>query len=514
MNSWTGGYVSGIDYLYNFQPEAAPLRVQLALLCAGIVPPRIKTACDLGFGQGLSINIHAAAQAVRWYGTDFNPAHVGFARDLAAASGADVELSDQSFAEFCSRGDLPNFDLVVMHGVWSWISDENRALIVDFLRRKLNVGGVAYLCYNVQPGFAALTPLQALMVGHGEALGRRSDGLAPRVDAALAFAQRVLTQSPAYAAAHPHLAELLRSIRRDDRRYLAHEYLNANWAPTSFARVADALASAKLEYACSPSLEQSPEGIKLTAEQRVLLAEIPESGYREVVRDVLANRSFRADYWVKGARRLSAQERLERLLEQRVMLVRQSAEVLSTAAAELTGVPALKPVLEAMVETLRDHRARTLADLDDALQDRGINVSQLCEAICVLGNIGAVTAVQEDDAAQDARARTDRLNAALCKKAIRGVDLLTLASPVTATGFAEVGGRIALFFVHALAQGMRDPRDLGGQALQIFRSLGISLLRDGRPIESAEENLALLTNQARYFLEQQLPALRAMQIVA
>jgi hypothetical protein len=514
MNGRTGGYVSGIDYLYNFQPEAAPLRVQLALLCAGIAPPRISTACDLGFGQGMSVNIHAAAQAVRWYGTDFNSTHVGFAKDLAAASGADVQLFDQSFAEFCSRPDLPDFDLIVMHGVWSWVSDENRALIVDFLRRKLAVGGVAYICYNVQPGFAALSPLQPVLMGHGEAMGSRSGALASRVDAALAFAERVLAVSPGYTAAHPPLAELLRSIRREDRRYLAHEYLNANWAPTSFARVAEALAPARLEYACSPSLEQSPEGLKLTAEQRALLSEIPATNYREVVRDLMVNRPFRVDYWVKGVRRLTAQERLERLLEQRVMLIRQPADVLSTASRELNAAIGLQPLLEAVVETLHDHQIRTLAQIDDALEGRGFSIPQLCEAICVLANIGGVAAAQDDIAAQAARARTNKLNAALCAKAIRGVDLLTLASPVTGTGFAEVGGRIALFFVDALARGLRDPRDLGAQALQIFRALGIGLMRDGRPIESAEESLSLLTGQAQYFVEHQMPALRAMQIVA
>ena len=156
MNGWTGGYVSGIDYLYDFQPEAGPLRVQLALLGAGIAPPRIATACELGFGQGMGVNIHAAAQAVRWYGTDFNPTHVAFARELATASSADVRLYDESFAEFCARPDLPDFDLIALHGVWSWVSDDNRALIVDFLRRKLAVGGVVYVSYNVQPGFSAM----------------------------------------------------------------------------------------------------------------------------------------------------------------------------------------------------------------------------------------------------------------------------------------------------------------------------------------------------------------------
>jgi SAM-dependent methyltransferase len=66
-------------------------------------------------------------------------------------------LFDESFAEFASR-DLPEFDYIGLHGIWSWISDENRAVIVDFIRRKLKVGGVLYISYNTLPGWAPLPP--------------------------------------------------------------------------------------------------------------------------------------------------------------------------------------------------------------------------------------------------------------------------------------------------------------------------------------------------------------------
>lgn len=513
MSDWTGGYVSGIDYLYDFQPEAAPYRVQLSLLSAGLVPPKIGTACELGFGQGVGVNVHAAAHAARWWGTDFNPAQVGFARELAESSGAELHLYDQSFAEFCARDDLPEFDFVVMHGVWSWVSEDNRAVIVDFLRRKLAVGGVAYLSYNVQPGFAALGPLHPLLFNHAAALGRGGEALPARLDAALAFAERVLALSPAFAAAHPQLPEQLRAIRREDQRYLAHEYLNANWTPTSFTRVAESLSAAKLQFACSPGWQRAADGRELAPEQQSLLAEIGDVRYREVVRDLMLNRSFRIDYWVKGARRLAPLERIGRMLEQRVMLIRQPDEVLAAAARTVDSKAVPDAVLAALTAALADHQPRLVSEIEDMIAGRGVTVAQLCEAVGALVRLDAVAPVQEGMAVQAARARTDRLNAQLCAKALQGADVRVLASPVTGTGFSEVGGRVALFFVNAVAHGLRDPQELGGRALQIFRSLGIGLFRDGRPIESTEECLGLLSAQARYFLERQLPALRAMQIV-
>ena len=58
----------------------------------------------------MSANIHAAALASQWFGTDFNPSQAGFAQELAATSGAGAQLFDQAFAEFCNRPDLPDFN--------------------------------------------------------------------------------------------------------------------------------------------------------------------------------------------------------------------------------------------------------------------------------------------------------------------------------------------------------------------------------------------------------------------
>jgi hypothetical protein len=164
--------VADIGYTYGYYSELNPLNTQLTFLYASVAPPKIVNACELGFGQGVSLNVHAAASTVRWWGTDFNPAQAGFAQELAAAGGSGASLFDESFAEFCSRPDLPQMDYVGLHGIWSWISDENRAVIVDFVRRKLNVGGVLYVSYNTQPGLG----------GHGAYArpfrgARRCDGL-------------------------------------------------------------------------------------------------------------------------------------------------------------------------------------------------------------------------------------------------------------------------------------------------------------------------------------------------
>jgi hypothetical protein len=80
VGDWTDGYVAEIDYTYGYYEELNPHRLLVPFLNVGLQPPEIATACELGFGQGVSIAMHAAASTVHWYGTDFIPAHAAFAR--------------------------------------------------------------------------------------------------------------------------------------------------------------------------------------------------------------------------------------------------------------------------------------------------------------------------------------------------------------------------------------------------------------------------------------------------
>lgn len=52
MTDWSAGYVADITYTYGYYAELNPLRARQALVNAGMVPPEVVTACELGFGQG------------------------------------------------------------------------------------------------------------------------------------------------------------------------------------------------------------------------------------------------------------------------------------------------------------------------------------------------------------------------------------------------------------------------------------------------------------------------------
>lgn len=383
MNDWTAGYVADIDYTYGYYTELNPQRIKLAFLNQGLAYPEVGAACELGFGQGLSANFHAAASLTRWHGTDFNPSQAGFAQQLAAASGAGAKLYDEAFSEFATRADLPEFDYIGLHGIWSWISDENRQVIVDFIRKKLKVGGVLYVSYNTFPGWAAFAPMRHLMTEHADVLGAEGRGIVSRIDGAIDFAEKLLSTNPLFSRANPLVGERLKQMKAHNRHYLAHEYFNRDWHPMHFARMAEWLVGSKVQYACSAHYLDHIDAVNLTADQQMFLKEIPDQMFRETTRDFMVNQQFRRDYWVKGARKLTALEQATLLRAQKVLLIANRSGVSLKVNGALGEAMMSEDIYAPILDLLADHKARTLSQIEQGLKHNGINIAQIIQAALV-----------------------------------------------------------------------------------------------------------------------------------
>lgn len=198
---------------------------------------------------------------------------------------------------------------------------------MDFIRRKLKVGGVLYISYNTLPGWGAFAPMRHLMTEHAEVIGSEGRGIVSRIDDAIDFAEKLLATKPSFSRANPQVGERITQIKNQNRHYLAHEYFNRDWHPMHFATMADWLEPAKVSYACSAHYIDHPEGVNLTVEQQVFLKEIPDVMFRESVRDFMVNQQFRRDYWVKGPRQLSPLQQAEMLKAEKVILIQHRTDI-------------------------------------------------------------------------------------------------------------------------------------------------------------------------------------------
>lgn len=507
---WTEGYVSGIDYTHGYYPELSPARLQLSALTAGYDVPECTSGAlsylELGFGQGLSVNIHAAAMEGRFCGTDFNPSHAANAQSLAAASGAELTALDDSFGELAARTDLPKFDIIALHGIWSWISDANRALIVDIAKRHLKPAGLFYISYNVTPGWSPAMPLRHLLTEHAERSGQGP--IADRINNSLDFAQRVVDAGATYFKANPAVAERLGKIKDQNRNYLAHEYFNADWHPMPFSETSALLETAKLTFAASAHLLENVDAINLTADARKLLGEIPDPILRQTVRDYFVNQQFRRDVFIKGARRLPPLEHMRRLQAQAFTLLlspEDRPEKVTGSLGEATLQEAVyKPVFAALASD--GQSPKTIAQLQS--QCEGVDFNQITQALQILTGLGAVAPAQNKSAIQRARKTTRLLNSELCRRAEASADIGHLASPVTGAGVPV--SRFEQLFLRATELKEKDaPGYVWRSALQ---PQGQSILKDGKALEGEDANLAEIRAQHDLFESKRLPLLKSLGI--
>lgn len=510
MAGWDEGYVSDVGYTMGYYGEMNPVRMRFALAAAGWEAPQVATACELGFGQGLSINLHAAASPIAWWGTDFAPAQASFARGLGAAAGAGVQLFDDAFAEFTARSGLPEFDFIALHGIWSWVSEKNRALIVDFVRRKLKVGGVAYISYNVQPGWASFAPMRDLMALHGAVLGAPGQGSLKRASGALEFAGRLLKLDPLYARANPLIHKRVEDLHSKDAEYVAHEYLNRDWHPMLLATIADCLEPAKLQFACSARPLDHVDGIHLTEGQQKMLAELPTGAMRETVRDFMVNQQFRADYWIKGGRRLSPRERARAMAATRLVLTDVPAKVLAGKVRGALGEGGLKPeIYGPVLDALADHQPHAYDAVVQLAASRGVSAAAAEQALLVLMGCGRVLPVADDADIEQARAAANRLNTHLLARRNDDAGVAYLASPVLGGGYPV--GELAQWLLLASQEDKGgDPANWARNVSAKMESRGRRATKDGQALPSAEEGVAQLTVLAQEFMAVDLPVLRAL----
>jgi len=510
LDAWTSGYVADIDYTFGYYPELNPTRAESAFLLNGLVCPEFTTACELGFGQGLSTNIHAAASGVDWYGTDFNPAQAGFAQELTQASGSESKLYDEAFTDFCNRQDLPDFDFIGIHGIWSWISDTNRQVIVDFIRRKLKVGGVVYVSYNTLPGWSTFAPMRHLMTRHVEVIGSEGRGIVSSINGAIEFAEQLAATNPLYSRANPTVGERVTNLKGQNRHYLAHEYFNKDWHPMHFATMADWLEPAKLSFACSAHYLDHLDTLNLTSEQQVFLQNLPDPMLRQSVRDFMVNQHFRRDYWVKGGRRVSPLERMEAMLEQSYILTDHVDNVSLKLKASILEATLAEDIYKPILELISDNEPHTLGELMDRLKSTKIDFQQLSEAITVLASNGQVTKAIEQKLITNER--SNRLNEYLMEKARSGgSDVSFLASPVTGGGIRVE--RFEQLFARAIKNGRKNPDDWALYVWEVLKSQGQQIILDGKTLETDEDNVAELSRQANKFAREKLNALKTLQIL-
>ncbi len=494
-------------YEINYTKDIAPPLIRLALALQGIAMPEGADGqpfryLELGFGFGTSLNTHAAANGGEYWGADFMAEHVDFANRLGDAAGVDKHYLRKSFAEMdemAKAGELPLFDVIAFHGIWSWINAENRQHMLNIVDTCLKPGGVVYNSYNTQPGWSNFMPVRELMRLNGERLGDDRP-IEDRVKETLAYTGALADAGAAFFKINPAAGLRLQGLSKMPLHYLAQEYFNTTWRPFYFSEVAETFNGIGCTFASSTNLLQMT-GALVPPNARVILASMPNRQFRETLRDFAVNQSFRSDLFVRDPVRLNTREQKKAIDNTKLMRLNPSAKPDLVVSASYGKLALDKQVYGAVLASLEEDggRPRRIGDIFAKPGLEQLDERVRHEIVSVLaGKLLAWPALEE--VAPERADACRKLNRAICEEATKGQTMQTLASSVLGSGIPVANEEMRFLYYR--------PEGESPDRTEWVRQVVDSHVRQGKNIDFAKAMEKMLP-LADMFVRTRLPYFEA-----
>ncbi|MFY2841422.1 methyltransferase regulatory domain-containing protein [Achromobacter ruhlandii] len=298
-------------YTSNALAQTAPGHLRAVAHLYGLDSAPLATArvLELGCAAGGNLIPFAAANPdAQVIGIDLSPEQINAGREIAQRLGLrNLDLRALSITDIDDS--LGKFDYIICHGVFSWVPPVVREAILRVCRDNLAPEGLAFISYNVYPGwktsdilrdamqlnsFSATTPAEKLKKAK-EMLGLLQHGLSPNnlMREAISKAAHTLSQQPDH--------------------YLFHEYREMINSPCYFLEFIASIQQANLAYVSDAQPEGSfPSNYgQATAAALATMSADADRVMREQYLDFAVGRQFRQSILVHAERADQIREKPE-----------------------------------------------------------------------------------------------------------------------------------------------------------------------------------------------------------
>ena len=226
------------------QPDV--LAVTAAL--AGLSPVSVTNCRVLELGCSVGGNLLPIAQGLpesNFVGID--PSLQSIARAQKTATGAGLKNIRFEARDLISLpADFGPFDYIIAHGVYHQVDTAGREPLLAMIARLLSPNGVAYVNYNIYPGWNAREMFRDIIARHVKGMTDQKS-IAAKAREFIAFLDRHAQSASegVYATQIHREASLLATVPDD---YLIHEYLEAGPQAVYFEQFAGQLSRSGLSF--------------------------------------------------------------------------------------------------------------------------------------------------------------------------------------------------------------------------------------------------------------------------
>lgn len=254
-----------LPYFSSAFQECSPTRIEAIAAFLSLTPPSSQSAkiLEIGCSQGGNIFPFALANPeAKVVGIDLSDVQIDKAKEIAGKMKLDniefiakdiCELKDEELVKY------GKFDYIICHGVYSWVPEFVKDAILKTIKRFLSPNGVAYISYNVYPGWKMKDAIRDFLLFGTQNLQREFDKTQKAKELL-----NVLKDYMQYCKDNGATTEfmntdlLLRHIEdafNGGDYYLFHEYLEGFNTPVYFKDFAKSLDDNGLVYLTEVSLD-------------------------------------------------------------------------------------------------------------------------------------------------------------------------------------------------------------------------------------------------------------------
>jgi len=280
----------------------------------GLSPPPATRCRVLELGCGDGGNLIPMAYELKnseFVGIDLSSVQIAAGQQaVEALSLTNIHLKTRSIMDVNAADG--RFDYIIAHGVYSWVPDAVKAQILEICRNHLAAQGLAYISYNVLPGWQFNKSMRDLMLYRT----RRMEDHQECTNAAYEIVDTMISATADSNGFHDiqfrFFGKTLQQCH-DLAGYLLHEYLEPDNDPFYFHQFARDLAQNGMQYICDAEQDDF-ELSGLPAQAVAKFQEIASDPLEvEQYLDFLINTRFRRSLICHAEARVDRKYQLEKI---------------------------------------------------------------------------------------------------------------------------------------------------------------------------------------------------------